>query len=285
MILVTGATGKLGRLVIDALLKRTSGANLIAGVRTPSKATDIAAKGVTVRAFDYAAPATLTEALSGVDTLLLISSNDLESRIAQHRAVVQAAKERGVKRIVYTSLLHAPTSTLGLAKDHLATEQAIQASGLDYTFLRNGWYIENYTESLAPALQHGVMLGAARDGKVAPAARADFAEAAAVVLTTPNHPRKAYELAGDTAYTMSELAAIVAAKSGKPVIYKDLPQADYSAALTSVGLPKPFAELLADSDTGLARGDLNDSTGDLRTLIGRATTPFADVVSTTLATR
>jgi len=282
MILISGATGELGRLVVDALLTRVPAATVVAGVRDPAKAADLAARGVTVRRFDYDAPETLGAALVGVDRLLLISGNAIGQRVSQHAAVIAAAKAAGVQLLAYTSILGADRSSLGLAAEHAATEQAIAASGLPAVILRNGWYAENYTGSLQAALAHGVLAGAAAAGKVAPAARKDFAEAAAIVLTTEGHAGRTYELAGDTSLSLPDVAAIIAAAGGRPVVYQDMPEAAYAGFLASVGVPKAFAELLADSDVGLSRGDLDDDSGALRQLIGRPTTPFADVVTQAL---
>lgn len=279
MILVTAATGKLGRLVVSGLLEKVPAKDLAIAVRDPNKAADLAARGVQVRQADYSKPETLGPALKGVDTVLLISSSEVGQRTRQHQAVVDAAKKAGVRLLAYTSVLHADTSGLALATEHKATEEAIRASGLPFVFLRNGWYTENYTENLAPALAHGAIIGSSGEGRVAAATRADYAAAAVAVLTSQGHENKVYELAGDTAFTATELAAEVSRQSGKSVLYKDLPQADYARALVGVGVPAPFAEILADSDAGAARGELNDSSGDLRRLIGRPTTPLAQSVA------
>ncbi len=282
MILVTAATGTLGRHVVAQLLEKVPAKDIAIAVRAPHKAADLAAKGVQVRQADYSKPETLGPALDGVDTVLLISSSEVGQRARQHQAVVDAAKKAGVRRLAYTSILHADTSGLALAAEHKATEEAIRASGLPFVFLRNGWYTENYTENLAPALAHGAIIGSSGEGRIAAAARADYAAAAVAVLTGEGHENKVYELAGDTAFTATELAAEVSRQSGKRVIYKDLPQADYAGALIGVGVPAPFAEILADSDAGAARGELNDSSGDLRRLIGRPTTPLAQSVAAAL---
>ncbi|WP_002634129.1 SDR family oxidoreductase [Myxococcus hansupus] len=279
MILVTAATGKLGRLVVSGLLEKVPAKDIAVAVRDPNKASDLAARGVQVRQADYSKPETLGPALQGVDTVLLISSSEVGQRTRQHQAVVDAAKKAGVRLLAYTSILHADTSGLALAVEHKATEEAIRASGLPFVFLRNGWYTENYTENLAPALAHGAIIGSSGEGRVAAATRADYAAAAVAVLTSKGHENKVYELAGDTAFTATELAAEVSRQSGKSVLYKDLPQADYAGALIGVGVPAPFAEVLADSDAGAARGELNDSSGDLRRLIGRPTTPLAPSVA------
>lgn len=282
MIAVTGATGQLGRLVIDALLETVQPGEVIALVRDPVKAQDLAAKGVQVRQADYSQPQTLDTALAGVSKLLLISSSEVGQRSAQHRAVIQAAKVAGVQLLAYTSLLHAVTSPLGLALEHRDTEQALAESGLDYVVLRNGWYSENYTASVPAALEHGAMLGSAGEGRISSASRADYAEAAAVILTQPGQAGKVFELAGDESYSLQELAALVAEQSGKPVVYNDLPEEQYKAALVGIGLPEGFAALLADSDAGAAKGALFENSRQLSQLIGRATTPIAVSVAEAL---
>ena len=282
MILVTGASGHLGQLVVQQLVQKVPAGQVVAGVRDPGKATALAALGVQVRALDYTKPETIAAALAGVDRVLLISSNQVGQRLVQHQAVIEAATQAGVKLLAYTSILHADTTRMALAGEHKATEEAIKASGVPYVFLRNGWYTENYTDNLAPALEHGAMLGSAGEGKVAPASRADYAAAAVAVLTGAGHENKVYELAGDRAVTLTELAAEVARLSGKPVIYKDLPEAEYAGFLASVGLPKAFADILANSDVGITRGELNDTSGDLHRLIGRATTPIQDTIAAAL---
>lgn len=271
-IAVTGASGQLGRLAIAALKAR--GASPIALARSPAKAADL---GVETRAFDYAAadPA----ALKGVDVLVLISSNDFNDRAGQHRKAIAAAKAAGVGRIVYTSLLKGEASPMLLAQDHIETEAALKASGLATTILRNGWYTENFTGALGPAIQFGTILGAAGEGRVSSASRADYAEAIAVTALDAAHAGKVYELAGDTAHSGADLAAAVAAASGKPVAYVSLPQADYAKALEGFGLPAGFAAILADSDACAGRGALFDDSKTLSRLIGRPTTPMADTVA------
>lgn len=281
MIAVTGASGHLGRLAIEALLGKVPAKELVALVRTPSKAADLAAKGVQVRQADYSRPETLGPALAGVDKLLLISSSELGQRAVQHQAVVDAARAAGVGFIAYTSILHADRSHLALAAEHLATERALAASGIPYALLRNGWYLENYTGQIPGALLHG-FAGSAGDGRIAAAARADFAAAAAAVLTLPDQAGKVYELAGDEPFTMAELAAEVARQSGKPVAYAQLPPETLGEVLRGAGLPGPFADVLVDADVNIARGELDDRSGDLRRLIGRPTTPLRDAVAAAL---
>ncbi|CNI10279.1 nadph:quinone oxidoreductase 2 [Yersinia frederiksenii] len=284
MIAVTGATGQLGRLVINALLKKVPASEIIAAVRHPEKASDLAALGLQVRKADYSQPATLDAAFQGVDKLLLISSSEVGQRVAQHTAVINAAKHAGVKLLAYTSLLHADKSVLGLGEEHRATEALLRESGLPVVLLRNGWYTENYAASIAPALAHGAFIGAVGNGRIASAAREDYAQAAAAVLTQEGQAGKVYELAGDDSYTLAEFSAEIARQSGKPVVYQDLSEADFKQALISAGLPEGFASMLADSDAGAAQGGLFDDSHTLSKLIGRPTTPYAKVIAATLAT-
>jgi len=271
MIAVTGATGKLGRLVIESLLARVPAADITLVVRSPEKAAELAARGVQVRRGNYDEPASLVTALAGVDRLLLISASEVGKRVPQHRAIVDAAKQNGVKFIAYTSILKADTSGVSLAVEHKATEEMIRASGIPFAFLRNGWYLENYTENLGSALGMGMVCGAAAEWRVAAAARADYAEAAAIVVSGEGHEGKAYELAGDQGFTLAEFAAAVGRWAGKPVGYTNLPEQAFAEALLGAGLPAPIANLLADGDVAIERGDLTSSSGDLRRLIGRST--------------
>jgi NAD(P)H dehydrogenase (quinone) len=279
-ITVTGATGHLGRLVIEELLDRDVPAGqIVAAVRDPQKAADLAARGVQVRHADYTKPETLAGALAGTDKLVLISSSEVGQRVAQHRNVIDAAVAAGVSQVVYTSILAADTSSVSLAVEHRTTEELILASGLPYVFLRNGWYVENYTANLAPAFEHGAILGAAGEGRVAAATRADYAAAAAAVVTGEGHTNKVYELGADEPFTLAEFAAEVSRQSGREVVYRDLPADDYRAALIGAGVPEVYASLLASADTGLAAGELTTASRDLRRLIGRPTTPLADAVA------
>ena len=283
MFLVTGATGKLGRHVIEGLLKKVPAQQVIAAVRDPQKAADLAARGVQVRLADYSRPETLTAAFVGATRVLLISSNLVGERVPHHQAVVEATRKAGAGLLVYTSILHAEGSRLALAAEHKATEKLIRDSGVPFVFLRNGWYFENYTENLVPALKHGALLGSSGEGRIAAASRADYAAAAVEVLTGTGHENRVYELAGDTAFTLSELAAEVSRQAGQAILYKDLPPAQYQGALEQAGLPGAYAGLLADSHHWASRGELNDTSGDLRRLIGRPTTGLVDAVSTAVA--
>jgi NAD(P)H dehydrogenase (quinone) len=282
MIVVTGATGQLGRLVIAALLKRVPAGEIVAAVRNVEKAKDLAETGVQVRFADYNQPASWDEALQGAEKLLLISSNDLGQRAPQHRTVIGAATHAGIKLLAYTSVLRAETSALGLAAEHRETEAALRASGVPFVLLRNGWYSENHAAGIPAALTFGGVYGCAGDGRISSAARADYAEAAAVTLTTENQAGHIYELAGDSSYTLTELAAEVSRQSGKTIGYVNLPQADYKELLVKVGLPEPLAELLADSDSCAAEGALYDESHQLSSLIGRATTPMTITVAAAL---
>lgn len=278
MIAITGATGQLGQQVFANLLNTTAAHQLVAVVRNPAKADALSQQGVVVRQADYGDEAALTRALQGVDKLLIISSSEVGQRAPQHRNIINAAKTAGVKFIAYTSLLHADTSPLGLADEHIATEKMLADSGIPYALLRNGWYTENYLASVPPALEHGVFIGAAGEGKIASATRADYAAAAARVITEEGHAGKVYELAGDHGWTLSELAAELTKQSGKNVVYQNLSQADFAAALKSVGLPDGLAEMLADSDVGASKGGLFDDSHTLSKLIGRPSTSLADSV-------
>lgn len=280
---VTGASGHLGRLAVEHLLETAPAGQIVALVRTPLKAADLAARGVDVREADYDRPETLGPALAGVDRLLLVSANVPGQRFAQHRAVLDAASAAGVGFVVYTSLLRADTSALGLAGEHLETERYLAASGLPHAIVRNGWYTENYDGVVASALQHGVVLGSAGEGRIAAASRADYARAAVAVLTGDASTGAVYELAGDVPFTMAEYAAEIAHQSGREVVYRDLPEADYRAALEGAGLPAPVAAMLAQSDAAARDGALDDDTHTLSRLIGRPTTPLADTVAAALA--
>ena len=282
-LLVTAATGQLGRKVVEALLKHVPASALAVTVRDADKAANLAAAGIDVRVADYTQPGDWDAALAGIERVLLISSSAVGQRTPQHRNVIDAASRAGVSLIAYTSVLHADHSALALAREHRETESLLEASGLPTVLLRNGWYTENLTGSLAHELASGVRLGSAGDGRFASATRADYAAAATRVLVEEGHAGKTYELAGDTAYTLTEYAAEVSRLSGKPVAYRNLPQSEYREALIKAGLPAPIAELLADSDAAAAQGALFDDGRQLSTLIGRATTPLAETLKAALA--
>lgn len=276
---ITGATGQLGRLVVEQLKERGQAENIVAFVRTPEKAR---ALGVEVRAFDYNDSEALAAQLAGIDKLLLISSNEIGQRARQHKNVIQAAQNAGVQWIVYTSLLHADATTLNLAEEHLETEKALNASGIDYTILRNGWYTENYTASIEGAIAGGAFIGAASSGKISSAARIDYAEAAAVVLLSDQYKGSVFELAGDHAYTLSDLAAELSSQTGKEIPYRNLREEEYAKILESFNIPGFFAQAIASWDTSVSKGDLFDESGVLSKLIGRPTTPMAASVKSAL---
>ena len=278
-IAITGATGQLGQIVVDKLKEKVPADHIIALARSSQKAAQL---GVPSRVADYEKPETLDAALKGVDTLLLISGSEVGKRAVQHNNVIAAAKKNGVKWIVYTSLLHADTSTLSLAAEHLATEAALKESGIPHTILRNGWYTENYTGSTAGALAGGAFVGSAGDGKIASAARKDYAEAAVTVLTTKGHIGKVYELAGDEAYTLSDLAAQISKQTDKNIPYKNLPEGEYATLLKGFGLPDGLAHAIASWDISASKGDLFDDGKQLSALIGRPTTPLNEVVAEAL---
>lgn len=282
MIAITGATGQLGQHVIDTLLKTVPASQIAAIVRNPAKADALTRLGVTVRQADYSDEAAFTAALQGIDRLLLISSSEVGQRAAQHRNVINAAIAANVKFIAYTSLLHADRSPLGLHVEHVETEKMLADSGIPYALLRNGWYTENYLASAPAALEHGVFIGAAGEGKIASATRADYAAAAARVISEEGHAGKVYELAGDEGWTLSQLAAELEKQSGKKVVYQNLNEADFAAALKGVGLPAGLADMLADSDAGAAKGGLFDDSHTLSALLGRPTTSLAESVKSIL---
>jgi NAD(P)H dehydrogenase (quinone) len=283
-IVVTGATGELGGHAIKELLSRgTRRDQIVATGRDAAKLEALRQEGVTVRQADYDDPASLRAALDGATRLLFVSSGSEPGpkRVQQHQAVIDAAVAAGVSLIVYTSAPKADTSDMILAEDHAATERALAASGLSYVVLRNGWYIENYLRSVPGVLEHG-LIGATGDGLVSAAARADYAAAAAIALTADDHEKRVYELGG-TAFTLPVLAAEISRLSGREVTYTDLSPDDYAAALASVGLPAPFAAILADSDRAAAKGALYVEGNDLETLLGRPVTPLAEVLREALA--
>lgn len=282
-IVVTGATGHLGRLVIESLLSADVPAGRIAAVaRDSEKAASLAALGVEVRIADYDSPATLTDAFRAGDRALLISADEAGRRVPQHTAVIEAARAAGVAQLVYTGVLGGPDADFELAADHKATERLILDSGLPYTFLRNGWYTENYTENLAPVLEHGAVVAAAGEGRVASAGRADYAAAAATVLTGEGHLGKVYELSGDTAWSFAEYAAELSRQTGRTIVYNNVPGETLLGILTGAGVPEPMAAILVDVDKAIERGLLAGTTGDLSRLAGRPTTPLAESVAQAL---
>lgn len=279
---LTGATGRLGAITIAELVDRVGAENVVALARDPFKLADWAAKGVTVRECDYDRPETLEPALEGVDRLLLIAGNAVGQRVAQHDAVIAAAKAAGVSLIVYTSILHAPDCPIALAADHRATEASLKASGIAHVFMRHGWYAENYTDGLPMAFASGRIVGCAGKGRISAASRLDMASGDATALIEAKGG-EIYEISGDGAFTMAEFAAEVSRQSGKTIEYVDLPQADYVAALEAAGFPDFLAKMLGDSSYQTSKGVLYDTSGDLSRLIGRPTEPIAVTIARALA--
>lgn len=283
-IVITGATGQLGRHVIEALLQRNvPAAEIVATGRSTEKLADFQARGVQVKPMDYSDPSSVAQALKGASKVLLISGSEVGKRVDQHRTVIEASKAEGVELVAYTSIANADTTGMKLAAEHQATEAILKDSGVPFAILRNSWYLENYTDQLPGTLAQGALAGSAGEGKVSAASRADYAEAAAAVLVADDQAGKVYELGGDHAFTLSELAQEISAAANKPVAYQDLPVEDYAGLLVGFGIPEHFADVLADSDLGIARGDLLVSGSDLRTLIGRPTTPMPAAVRSAVA--
>lgn len=273
-ILVTGATGQLGRLIVESLLERGASADqIVAGARDVSKAVDLGVRAVHL---DYTDPASIAAALDGVDSVVLVSGSEVGQRVAQHQAVIDAAAAAGVSKFVYTSAPKATTSDLVLAPEHKATEEAIAASGLPAVILRNNWYTENYVRDLATAAETGVLSSGAGDGRVASASRKDYADAVAVVLLEDGHIGEVYELGGDVAWTYSDLAAAFSEILGREVTYVPLSFDEQVAALRGFGLDEGTVGFVAALDAGIRGGALADTDGTLSRLIGRPTTPLVE---------
>ncbi|MGF6478632.1 SDR family oxidoreductase [Paraburkholderia sp. JPY419] len=282
MIAITGANGNLGRLIVKGLLQAVPAGQIVAAVRSPEKADDLRALGFQIREADYDRPQTLVEAFKGVEKLLLISAVQLGERFRQHRAVIDAARQTGVKLIAYTSLLRADTSNLILADEHNRTEAYLKNTGVDFVVLRNGWYVENHTSGLAAALANSAIIGSAGEGRFAAASRADFADAAVTVLTQPGHANQTYELAGDHAYSLAELAAEVSKQTDRTIVYNHLPASDLEAALLGFGLPKMIVDVVVDADLKASAGELNSDSRDLSRLLRRSTTTLTEAVKVAL---
>ncbi|MEQ5843909.1 SDR family oxidoreductase [Paraburkholderia acidicola] len=282
MIVITGANGNLGQLVVKNLLQVIPANQIVAAVRNPEKSDNLRALGVDVREADYDRPETLVEAFKGAEKLLLISAVVPGERLRQHQAVIDAAKQAGVRFIAYTSMLRADTSSLTLAGEHQATEAYLKSTGVDYVLLRNGWYLENSTAVIAAALAQGTIIGSAGQGRFASATRADYAGAAVTVLTQPGHANKTYELAGNHAFSMAEFAEELSRQAGRPIVYKDLPPAEYEATLLGLGLPRMIVDVIVDADIKSSNGELDSSSRDLSQLLGRSTTPFSEAIKVAL---
>lgn len=282
-ILVTAANGQLGRLIVNSLLARgTAASDIVAGVRSPEKAAGLAELGVRVVAFDYDAPATLEAGLAGVDRLVLVSGSEVGKRTAQHQAVISAAAAAGVKAIAYTSIYRATESILPLAPEHVATEEALAASGVPFVLLRNNWYIENYAGDVARAAETGVIAAAVGDGRVTGASRVDFADAAAAAILDDSLLGQVLELAGDEAFGYAELAAAAAEVTGREVVYQPLSEDDLRTGLTAAGLDEGTIGFVAALDAGIAAGALDSSDRTLSGLIGRPTTSLVAALRPTV---
>ncbi|WP_371557770.1 SDR family oxidoreductase [Streptomyces longwoodensis] len=283
-IVVTGATGQLGRLTVEALLRHgIPAADIIATGRDIAGIKDLTDRGITVRRADFADTDGLADAFAGADRLLLISASvPVGERVANHRRVIDAAASAGVSLVAYTSTTHADTATTVIGATHSETEAYLRDRGIPSVLLRNGWYLENYTSQLPQILQNGAVVGAAGEGRISAASRADYAEAAAVVLTTEGHTGAVYELGGDESFTLTELAAAISAAAGEQVAYADLPVADFAQVLAAAGLPAELAEVLADADRGMNRGEMYTDSGDLRRLIGRPPVTLAEALAAAL---
>lgn len=281
-LLITGATGQFGRLVVESLLERNVPAgNIVAAGRNAGKLAELGELGVQTRTLDYSDPASLREAMSGVDKVLLVSGNvPGPQRVVQHLNVIEAAKDAGVELLAYTSITQADTSTMALAADHQATERSLRDSGVPFTMLRNGWYLENYTDQLGGYLQFGSVFGSAGEGRLSAATRADLAEAAAAILLADGQAGTVHELGGDEAMSLEDLAREVSAATGHNVTYQDLPEEDFARLLVGAGVPEPFAQILADSDRGIARDELLVEGNELAQTLGRPTTSLGEAVRT-----
>jgi NAD(P)H dehydrogenase (quinone) len=283
-LVITGATGQLGRLVVASLLEQgVPAGQIVAAGRTTTALKDLADRGVRVRALDFDDPASLRGAFAAGDSVLLVSGPVIGQRARQHQNVIDAAAQAGVALLAYTSIANAGTATMRLAQEHQATEAALRASGVPFALLRNSWYTENYTAQLGTILQYGTVTGSAGDGRVSAATRADYAAAAAAVLTGGGQAGQVYELGGDQAFTLAELAAEIGSQTGRDISYRDLPEQEYAQVLIAAGVPAPAAEVIADADRGLARGELFVDSGDLRRLIGRPGTSLPDAIAAALA--
>ncbi|MFE7212349.1 SDR family oxidoreductase [Streptomyces sp. NPDC001698] len=280
-IVVTGATGHLGRHVVEQLLEKVPADQVTAVVRTPEKAAGLAERGVRIAVADYNAPETFDGLFSAGDKVLLISGNEFDKgRVQQHRAVIDAARAAGVALLAYTS---APgTLKAALADDHHGTEEALLASGVPYVLLRNGWYHENYTEQLAPVLEHGAVVHAAGEGRISSAPRAEYAAAAVAVLTGEGHENKTYELGGDEAWSLAEYAAELSRQTGRRITSNPVTVEEYAGILAGAGLPGPLAAILAGVDASIEKGELVITSGDLSRLIGHSTSPVSEAIAAAL---
>lgn len=281
MIAVTGANGQLGRSVLRFLTDFTD-QPVRALVRTPAKAQDLVSAKVQVVRFDYNVPASLPEALEGVDRLLMISGSEVGQRVPQHAAVIEAARSAGVEFITYTSLLNVPDTRLILAAEHIETERLLRESSISHAILRNGWYLENFAGTIAAALEHGVVVGSSGDGRTSVAARDDYAEAAARTVAGDDLSTRAVELAGDEAITLQDLANEISKQTGRQISVQNLTEEDYAGVLAGAGLPEGFANAIADASARTAAGELFNGSTALSEINGRPTRTLSDYVAEVL---
>ncbi|RZU66651.1 NAD(P)H dehydrogenase (quinone) [Microterricola gilva] len=283
-IVITGATGQLGSLVVDALLQAgTPAAEIVGTGRNEQRLAELRERGIRTVVADYNDGAALEAAFAGADAVLLISGSEVGQRVAQHASVIAAAKAAGVGRLVYTSAPAAASSALILAPEHKATEELIAASGIPSTILRNGWYTENYLGALSQAAASGEVVASVGGGRVASASRADYATAAAVVLVDASHSGAVYELSGDVAWTHAEFAEAAAEVLERPVSYRNLSPEEHQAALEQAGLDAGTAGFVVALDGNIRDGLLAETSGELARLIGRPTTPLRAELATAAA--
>jgi NAD(P)H dehydrogenase (quinone) len=274
MIVITGATGELGHQVVERLVFKVPPKDICLAVRSVHRAERLSGYGVRIAPADYDVPDSLSAVFSGAEQVLLISSSDIGRRVSQHKAVINAARSAGVKHLVYTSMLHADTSTLAIADEHRHTENAIRESGLPFTILRNGWYTENCRIKLRIAMHRGFLLGSAGNGAQSIATRGDYAESAVAALTGKTQPGRVYELAGDVAWSYADMASELSKLVERDIGYRNVSSGEHHKILREAGVPATFADFLVDVDRAMAGGELLDDSHDLQTLIGRQATPL-----------
>jgi NAD(P)H dehydrogenase (quinone) len=277
-LLITGASGHLGRRVAELLLKAGQH-RVVLATRTPAKLADLAARGAVVRAADFDDPASLATAFTGVDRLLLVSTDHLDQpgrRLTQHRAAITAAAAAGVRHLVYTSLLNAvPDSVMSLAPDHAQTEQALAASPLTWTVLRNNLYADNLLPGLGFAVATGQLHTASGTGAISYLTREDCARAAAAALASTETANRTLDLTGPAALTAADIAALTTQITGRTVTHVPVPADGLRAGLTQAGLPAGLVEALVTFDLAAARGELHTVSPAFTQLTGRAPTPVA----------
>lgn len=278
-LLVTGATGKLGTKIVDALLKTVPANQLAVSVRNPEKAEGIKTRGVEVRQGDFDRPETLDTAFKGIDRLLIISADgDNETRIRQHTNAVAAAERAGVKFIVYTSIVNAQESKNMLAPTHKATEEAILKTGIPYSFLRNNWYLENESSSIQGVLAGAPWVTSAGTGKVGWALQQDYAEAAAAVLAGNGHENTIYELSGKL-FTQEEFASALGSELGKIIPVQQVDDASYAEILKGTGVPEFLIPFLVGIQKDIREGTLEIESSDFEKLLSRPATPLNEGLS------